>query len=73
MHNASKQLSFLWQEIEKLYKGRRKVLIASVIIRWGTQYSLLKSIDDCKEALCSFAYRNDTKFALKESLREMEF
>jgi hypothetical protein len=59
--------------MEKLYKGLRKVLIALVITRWGTQHNLVKSPNDCKEALCSFAYRKDVEFTLSAILLEMEF
>lgn len=73
IRNSLKQLSFLWEEIEKLYKGQRKVLIAIVITRQGTQYFLVKSLDDCKEALRSFAYRDDIEFSLSSVLLGIEF
>jgi hypothetical protein len=33
IRNSPKQQSFLWQEMERLYKGGKRVLIASVITR----------------------------------------
>ena len=59
--------------MEKLYNNRRKVLIATVITRWGTQFLLVKSLDDCKEALRSFAYRDDIEFSLSTVLLDMGF
>jgi hypothetical protein len=73
IRNASKQLAYLWEEQEKLYKGKRKVLIASVITRWGTQYNLVKSLDNTKEALRSFAYRNDVESISKATLLDLGF
>jgi hypothetical protein len=73
IRNSGKQHSYLYQEQEKVYKGSRKVLVASVITRWGTQYNLLKSLDNSKEALRSFAFRDDVDFSLKPVLLQHSF
>jgi len=73
LRNSSKQHSYLYQEQEKAYNGKRKVLVASVITRWGTQYNLLKSLDDSKEALRSFAFRDDVDSISQSILLQHSF
>jgi hypothetical protein len=73
LRNSAKQHSFLYEEQERIYKGRRKALVASVITRWGTQYSLLESINNSKEALRSFAFRDDADYQLKNMLTQNTF
>ena len=70
--NAPKQYAYLRQEQKKAY-GQRKALTASVITRWGTQYSLLKSLNDSKAALREYADRNDIEFAFKHQLQRGDF
>jgi len=73
LRNSGKQHSNLYEEQEKVYKGKRKALIALGITRWGTQYNLLKSINDSKEALRSFAFRDDADHQLKAILTQHTF
>ena len=42
--------------------GRKKVLIASTILQWGTQFNLLHSLLDSKSALQVYAWDDDVVF-----------
>jgi hypothetical protein len=70
--NGSKQLSLLWIEQERVYK-KQKVLQSSTTIRWGSQYNMAKSLDDSKEALRNFAYRDGVEFSSKYLLLDPLF
>jgi Protein of unknown function (DUF 659) len=70
--HSSKQYAYLQSEQLKHY-GKEKALIASIITRWGTQFNLAKSLESSKEALRSFAFREDTEFKYKEQLTSLEF
>lgn len=45
--------------------GHRKALIASVITRWGTQYSMLTSLFESQDAICEWALITPTSSAIK--------
>jgi hypothetical protein len=70
--HSSKQYAYLRSEQLKHY-GKEKALIASIITRWGTQVNLAKSLENSKEALRSFAFREDTEFKYKAQLTSLEF
>ena len=70
--SAGKQLSLLGVEQERVYK-KRKVLQTSTEIRWGSQYNMLKSVNNSKEALRNFAYCNNIDDSYKHFLLEPGF
>jgi hypothetical protein len=67
--NTGKQLSLLGVEQERVYK-KKKTLQTSTDIRWGSQYNMLKSVNDSREALRNFAYRDDIDNSYKYLLLE---
>jgi hypothetical protein len=70
--NASKQYAYLRVEQEKEY-GKRKPMIVTCNTRWGTQYGMVKSLNDSKEALRTFAIRDEVQFPYKSQLQDQEF
>lgn len=61
------QLSIL-REIQMEEYGQEKSLLASVITRWGTQYTMMQSLKRSEAALSRFATRSD--IAISDSLKE---
>jgi hypothetical protein len=60
------QLSIL-REIQMEEYGQEKSLLAAVITRWGSQYTMMQSIKRSEAALSKLATRND--IALSDTLR----
>ena len=69
---ASKQYAYLRVEQEKEY-GKRKPMIVTCDTRWGTQYGMVKSLNNSKEALRMFAIRDEVQFPYKNQLQVHEF
>jgi hypothetical protein len=48
-------------------------MIVTCDTRWGTQYGMVKSLNDSKEALRMFAIRDEVQFPYKNQLQVYEF
>jgi hypothetical protein len=64
LRNAPKQYAYLRIQQEQIY-GEMKALIAAGFTRWGTQYRLVKSVDDSKQALRQLAINDDPEIEFK--------
>jgi hypothetical protein len=69
---ASKQYAYLRVEQQKEYR-KRKPMIVSCDTRWGSQYGIVKSLNDSKDALRSFAIRDEVQFQYKSQLQVHTF
>lgn len=61
IRKAKRQLGLL-RKYQLLHYGKKKALIASTILRWGTQVNLLQSLLNSKSALRAYAYDEHAAF-----------
>ena len=61
-HKAEKQLALLREEQVAMYNGKTYALTLSVITRWGTQYRLIHSLLQSKDALRRYGTRDDLDY-----------
>jgi hypothetical protein len=72
LRNAPKQYAHLRKQQEIAYRTR-KALIAAGFTRWGTQYRLLKAVEDSKLALRQLAISDETDFQHRDIVMDSQF
>jgi hypothetical protein len=72
LRNAPKQYAYLRLYQEGAY-GVQKALIAARFTRWGTQYRLLKAVEDSKLALRQLALADETGFLHGDIVLDSQF